>query len=715
MRVIGILALLLAAPVVQAAEPSLASRVPADVGFFVEARDAADLLAPLTDPEIWATLAEIAGQPAEPADVTEWIARIRRTIHMEPAEAIRVLLAKQAAFVGEAPGRSPDAVVLCRPTESIPQDQLLRRWEARLADPAGDRVHELSGGVAVAMLDDDVLAFGDLRPAEGMFRSILSTARGGSEGSLAADPAFARLLKRVPPKPTALLFARLSREAPPASTQPIGAAAATQPAGLGAPWAAGTNVLAALHRNGSTLHLTLVSDAPRPDRKRDASNPDDERRVTSDELEGAESASVLRHSSFVPRHSLTATLPTGTLGSWEGRIDPRQVVGQVRALPPRNALRVIMHLLEQTGSVEQFTSALDGGVCVAVGAVEPSGRLTGAPPIPAAALLLSTRDELAAAREVNTLVESIITVHDFLSLAQGVPPLPRAREVIVEGVPAVLLDASRLLEPFDDGTVRELHLCWTVFDGVTIVATHIDWMRQILAARVGAAERIALEETKGESRITNSEERIVEGPYSDEPRPEASGRPPHPNSLFAIRNSQFTFDNLIFLNGPAVARISQRWLDHLAARAPHVLEERWWRDRQPGGGQVTLGIDVTPLPERRRLRVETVQRGAAAEGFLRPGDYLIGAQRRRFSSDDPVAEIRERIANRPHARWVELLVERSGVASVVRIPVPFVNPIQTLRLANVIGRHTVRIVYMDDMQDPAGLVGRLTVELRESE
>src|SRR5262245_22541511 len=65
-----------------AADEPLARSVPADVGFFVEIREAPDLLTTLTEPQIWTALAEFAGQPARPEDAEEWRKQIQQTIKM---------------------------------------------------------------------------------------------------------------------------------------------------------------------------------------------------------------------------------------------------------------------------------------------------------------------------------------------------------------------------------------------------------------------------------------------------------------------------------------------------------------------------------------------------------------------------------------------------------------------------------------------------------
>lgn len=76
-----LLTLLLGLPRAAALEPavpedSLARTVPAGVGLFVELRNGAELLTPLVDPQVWVTLAELAGQPAALPDTEQWRHRV---------------------------------------------------------------------------------------------------------------------------------------------------------------------------------------------------------------------------------------------------------------------------------------------------------------------------------------------------------------------------------------------------------------------------------------------------------------------------------------------------------------------------------------------------------------------------------------------------------------------------------------------------------------
>ena len=195
------------------AEESLARRVPADVGLFVEARGAGDLLTRVTDPQVWTTLAELAGQPARPEDVADWRRQIRQTVKMEPEEAIRVLFSRAVAFVGEGLGLSQDAVVVCRPDHETSTAELLKRFEARrLGEPQRPATYRLYRNIGVSE-HEGLLFFGDLIPSEGLFHRVQRFTSRGQSKSLADDPVYQKLLARVPQNPDGVLFVRLGRAA----------------------------------------------------------------------------------------------------------------------------------------------------------------------------------------------------------------------------------------------------------------------------------------------------------------------------------------------------------------------------------------------------------------------------------------------------------------------------------------------------------------------
>ncbi len=618
--------------------------MPADVGLFVEGQELDDLLLPFSAPQAWLVLAELAGQPARPEEALQWSAQVRQTTGMDPAEAIRLLFSQQFAFVARRPGRTQDGVVICRPSTDL--RQLLERWQALPLPSAGSTpVYRLPDRIGAA-LPHGFLMLGDAVSPDGMFRHVLGYTDGRSPGaSLAEDPEYAGLLARVPPAPDAILFARLQN---PGGGLSGGGAHVRLPG----PLRDARNILLALHRTSDRLHLCTVGDA------------------TNERPPGR---------AGVP--ALLERLPARTLAAWGLHLDYPELLTLAPALPERSLWRIVFKLQEHSGTLQRLAAGLGSPTCVALGVVEPNGRTAAAPPVPALALLVEVEDPTAVAEELDALLQTTVSVYNLMSLKLGAgQPLRTPRPVELEDTQASLLDLSELTHgwPGLRGAVAELHLCWALDGRTLIVASHIDWLRQILAARH--------EEGASLSEVL----RLAQGPVAP------------------------TSETVMVLQAGPLADLGRLWLDYFRRVAPEILEEKWWRQRQPGGGKVRLGIQVSELPDERRLRVTSVAAGTPADGLLSPDDDIVGYGRQRFATSQPVSEVLEAIDNRPNARWIDLLIERGGNTLIKRIPLPFVDPPQLLRRAVVIGHIAQTILYHDDVPDEAGMRGYLTIELRQS-
>ncbi|RMF78081.1 MAG: hypothetical protein D6744_10490, partial [Planctomycetota bacterium] len=416
-------------------------------------------------------------------------------------------------------------------------------------------------------------------------------------------------------------------------------------------FARSAHILLALHREGPLLHFSAVGDAPTAPASQPAAPP---------------------HSIDIRR------LPAQCLVAWKGNVDYPALLSSIRNLPERNVLRTAADLLAPLHTLERLLAALAPSTCLSVGLVRPGDPAASDPPFPAAALLIATRDADVVDADLSAAIESVLTVYNFACLRAGLLPLPPVRRVTIGETEARVADFTRLLENASAGGVGELHLAWAVHDEVLILATHEDWLRRIIQSR--------------------------EGRTADLSRVVALSRVP-----IAERS-----ENALVVQLAAIADAGSQWLAHLKATSPEVLTEDFWRDRQPGGGGVRLGIDVEQDRENQRLRLRSVIPNLPADGRLRPGDFIVGFDNQRFSTDEPIREIRRALRNRPHARWVVLLVERDGVILPIRIPVPFVDPVQGLRRIVALGNVARCVIYHDDPQDPSGARGFLTVELRTS-
>ena len=379
-------------------------------------------------------------------------------------------------------------------------------------------------------------------------------------------------------------------------------------------------------------------------------------------------------------------LPRETLLATGAHVDFRALLDLAQKLPRRNLVRVVLNLLRSdtaANPLPPLLEALDSATSIAVGAVSPGGRAEDVPPMAAVAVVVATDQPAEVAKSLEQLVRLGTSMYVLMSALPNVdaPPLPKLRMKRLAGVEAMILDLSVLLERIDTSNlIGELHLCWAVDGTALIVASHADWLEQILLARQGAAPDL--------SDVFELVQRPV---------------PAGSETLLVVQS------------GP-ISDLSGMWLDYLKKTMPHVLSERYWRGRQPGGLVVRIGIEGTSDAQKRRLIIKNVDPTGPAAGFLYPGDAVVGINGRLFATALPKAEFQRGMVERPNARWVTLLVatKADGVVSKT-IPLVFVDPMETLRRARAIGKIGQRIIYYDDVPDPAGPRGFLTIELRESQ
>jgi hypothetical protein len=650
-RVLGLCAVAIClVPAARAGDESLARYAPAEVGFFVELRDSTDLMLSLTEPQIWTALAEFAGQPAQPEDAAEWSRRIQQTVRMPPDEAIRLLFSRAVAFVGEGPGRSQDAVVLAQPAKS--PREIVAGWKPqRLKDFRNVATFHLHSGLGVVELPD-ALAFGDLVPATGLFRRVIADQESREPQRLTDDAVFRGLRKRLPERVDGLLFARLVPEARggrgPASASSRRAASRDPLAReLPGPLSGADNLMVAMQRDKSMLRFTLVGDGEAPAR-----------------------------SSSPRRALLIDNLPQSTLVAWEGGVESRGLLEAIHELPERNPLRLALALVQPGGAIERLTESLGSGVLVAVGSVAPAGRPEGTPPMPAVALIAPVKDPQAAATEMRNVVDALAALFNIsIAVPQQQPAIPEISTVELLGGKAFVLDLSQFVKKVNNNAIGELHLAWAVQDDRLIVATHLDWVRQILVA--------------GRSRDAGLG-RLLRAIREDIPT--AAG-------------------NIVCLQSGALADLASQWLAYFERTAPEAMKENFWRSRTLAGSPARLGIDLERTDQPRRMRVKAVSAGMPGDGRVLVGDVLLGCDAP-FQTDEPWLEFRKRIDERPHASYIDLILERAGNRRVVRVPVPYLDPIQGLRRVAAVGRVMNRALYFDDRPEADGPRGFLGIQLQ---
>lgn len=642
---------------VRGADESLARFVPADVGLYVELRKAEDLLLPLIEPQLWVTLADLTGQPARQDESEIWRRRVIQTLGISPEAAIRRVFSERAALASQSWRWAGDSIVLGR--AAAPAREVIRGWPARPLPSTGRAsVYQLPNNVGLVLLDD-VLIFGD-RGSRQVFPSALQLLEAERGQRLSGHPAFVRLLEGVPFEPDGIIYARLREPdrpaTAPASTAPTSSTPATTPAPapplrswLPGPLNESQHVLLALKREGRLLHFSAIGDAP------------------------AVPPAPPRHSS-----ELLANLPRETLAAWAGGVDFERLFDGIEQLPERHALRVFYEIHLRAGTLPALIANLEQEVCIALGTARRAAvDDTTPPPIPALALVMPVRDPNTAMRELRTVVQSTLSLYKLLALRRGgTTPLPVIETHVAGDLVVEQLNLSPLLElTLGPAAANTLQLVWTVDGEVLVVATHLDWLADVVAARHERDERLG-------------------------------------GQIFAINGVLgVARDATLLAQTRLIAELGAQWIEYLRQQAPEVLNESWWRRYQPEGASPRLGVQVAAQNETRRLVVQSVTRGSPADGAIFPGDAIVGVNRKRFATSQPVEEILRGVDERPDARWVDLLVERERIVRVRRIALPFVDPITVLQRLIAIGQVVDRIAYAEHKGGEQGPRGHLLIEL----
>lgn len=614
----------------------LAHLAPADTGLYVELIDGTDLLVALTEPERWTALADFAGQPATGSDALQWRERVQETIGTTPEEAIRTLFARGVAFVGAGPFRSQDPVLLCRPALDKPIPALLEMWNAKAySEPELASVFGLRNQLGLA-IHGDTLMFGSPAMASGAFRHALASQQMGPGDSLAATEEFQSLLKRIPPDPAGVFFIRPRAELLDLSSGALPPLAALLTLFLPEQLRRADAWMIALHRNGSMLKFTAVGHIQNPEE-------------------------------LPPVAPIQVTLPQNTLAAWKGRINFADLWPQLRLLPDQHLFRLTL----PKNAAELAENIFTGGVTIAFTALPTAEKTTA--PTPAFAFVLETRDSDAALSFADGAATLAKIAFDTYAAHRGIVPLPALHHVGAKRDVHRSVDLSDLFAARMIAQLGAIELCWSVSDKHLVVATHRDWLTQILAALKPPTDESGVQAVPTNGRI-----------------------------------SMGTPTTSIVCRGQELADVGRAWLRQIEQTDPELMTEEWWRRHQPANIRPRLGITVTTVDEGRGLHIDAVEAGQPADGFLHVGDVIVGCNGERFESAARRA-VAQGVRNRPYARWIDLTVRRDATIVDVRVPLPFVNPVRLLQQSVALGQIIGDIVYVEELSDTGRPRGILTV------
>lgn len=678
---------------------SLAARVPAEVDLFVEVRDVEEILVRLTDPYLWTALSEISGRPASAADATQWRDQVQSSLRMPLESAIRRLFARGVAFASVDQGAMLDAIVVCRPTESLPPARLLSYWGATpLPAQAGfaqapdstpvERTPTASGGIAAGgtaptgvsprerassarvvqpdRLDTsvrsessqvfalrnqarvavagDALLFGVRTDGSALLDHALRLDPTTS-ARLSRDATFRALHAELPGTHDGVLFARLGDAATP---RPLPGAFQRSSA-----------VLVTLARSNEQLELRAVGDRP-----------------------------PVRVAGQSELFSVGEALPESTWALWGTRVDWPKLRSRIADLPATHPVRVVTSIISTP--LNDIARTAHPEVCIAIGPGATHRDATNArsglrPDLPAAAIVLRSAEPAFVAQRITAAAEALRSFYNLLALQNGLPLVDAGkthaastRGAETESTSVWCLDLTPLL-PTRSGALAELplELCVATNDERVIIASDRTWLAEVVTAQ----------------QATPPPLRAALRSITDDRRSEG--------------------ETLAFVSIEQAAARASRWLVYLGITAPHVLNDAWWRSWQPGGADVRLGIVARPSREPAGLRVQRVAPAALAANLLNADDLILGVDGTRLATDgatgdatgdandaELVANFQRLLRERPDPRRVVLLVERRGSRVRVTVPIPFIDPVEVLRRVSALGTLARGAVFADFISPP---------------
>lgn len=630
----------------------LAYLAPADTGLYVELNDATDLLVAMTAPDRWSAVAEFAGQPATGSDALEWRERVRETIGTSPEEAIRTLFARGVAFIGAGPFRSQDPVLLCRPAAHVPIPALLHMWNAEAySEPELASVFSLRNQLGLAIYGD-TLMFGSPAMAGGTFRQALESQKLGPASSLAATEEFQRLLKRIPPNPTGIIFIRHRADLLDFSSGSGPPAVALLMLFLPEQLRRADAWMIALHRNGDTLKFTAVGHTTGP-------------------------------AEITVEKPIQIQLPDNTLAAWNGHVNFDDLWPQLHLLPDQHLFRLTL----PNNATELANRIFTGGMTVAFSALPAPDQ--DAPATPVLGVVLEARDAPGALAFIDGAVSLAKIAFDTYAAQRGLVPLPSVRKQGEAPDTIRSLDLSDLFAARVIAQLGTIELCWSASDNHLVIATQRHWLKQILQSLKKPVVKLA------------EQDNAAKGENAD---PAANAETPQPEPLNRSTTS-------IVCRGQELSDLGSAWLEKIEQTDPELMTESWWRRHQPGNVRPRLGITVTTVDEGKGLQVDAVEAGLPADGFLQVGDVIVGCNGERFDTTAR-REASRRMRDRPYARWIDLTVRRDATIIDVRVPLPFVNPVRMLQQAVALGQIIGDVVYVEELGDAGRPRGILTVAWR---
>jgi hypothetical protein len=371
-----------------------------------------------------------------------------------------------------------------------------------------------------------------------------------------------------------------------------------------------------------------------------------------------------------PENASQLQLPANTLAAWNGHVDFADLLLPLDQLPEQHLLRLALPQQAADIAGDLFT----GSATVAFAALPPVDPAS--PPTPALALVLETREPESALGFADGVAGLGKVVYDTYAANNAMVPLPAIDNTHNDPNAIRTLDLTDQFNSRFVAIFGNVQLCWKLVGRQLIIATEPVWLEQIGAKLANSADLVINDSALPADSLTQA--------------PAMS----------------------IVCRGHELAQLGNAWLKHLKRLDPELMTEAWWRDHQPTNARPRLGITVSTVRQGNALRIDSVDSGSNAEGVLIPGDLILGCNGEAFSGAARRV-IARGIIERPHARWIDLIVERDEQPITIRVPLPFVNPVRLLEKSVALGQIIGDVVYIEESGSQGYPRGILTVVWRD--
>jgi hypothetical protein len=592
---------------------SFARYVPADVRAYGEIYDLARLESKLI-PDGWSEWTRFAaGQTSQPAVTVEWGERVGRILGMSLADATKNLFGRQAALAAPSYDELAEGVVLARAPSGDFIADLLKKNQATQQPPIGGvPCYLLREGLSLAVKDTVVILGGRGRKSR-LFERSVELLGGQKAPALIDAPSFGQQASSLLDRGAGVVYLDLPADDGGASNPPGTGVKQTRSQSF---WSTFRRLVVGIEERGQGLDL---------------------------EVQGLLELPVVRGGLKDVSLEAVGGLPESTLLVWAQTMDLAENYRQIMASrgPEQRSLRfnleVIKALLEPIDLEKDFLEKLGPQVMLVCGHEPASDAKTGGSyDMPLVAVMVESRDVEATSAVLHRLAERFLGWMK-VQFARAKRTLDlnvvetTYKNTTIYRIRLESLFAQTSLCPY----LQTLELCWGGVDGWLVIATHPDYIRQIIdARRLDPGRRFA------------------------------------GTSAFEAVRGRTDVSSLILARPIEAGRMLQSWIDYSSKVSPHVFKPLWWERMmvRRAGRRVELGIIIKEGAEPGRVVVgNPVLPEMPAAGRLKPNDKICAVDGRALSEDRPEDDLRDFIAMR-RGPSVVLRIERDGKLLDVRIP-----------------------------------------------